>query len=224
MHTLLFDIDGTLLLTNNGGKRALEQALMEEFGLESASAEIAFAGRTDRGILDELLEINQLPVDQSHRDRLRNRYVIALPSALSAQGGIVLPGVVELLSQLANDKRVIVSVMTGNFLETAERKLSHFGLRQYVRWIVGGDLDTDRNDLARRARDFILKRSGPEALKRITVIGDTPADVRCGHAIGAHVVAVCTGGYDRETLLREKPLLVVEDLTDLAQVMPVLVG
>ncbi|MBC7820080.1 MAG: HAD hydrolase-like protein, partial [Planctomycetaceae bacterium] len=37
------------------------------------------------------------------------------------------------------------------------------------------------------------------------VIGDTPADVRCGRAIGARVIAVATGAYSVDELAKSKP-------------------
>ncbi|GAA4470465.1 HAD family hydrolase [Novipirellula rosea] len=224
MRTLLFDIDGTLLLTNRGGQGALELALQQEFDLPTATADVDYAGRTDRGILDELLILNGLQPTESNRERLQNRYISLLPQMLQQRGGTVLPGVVELLERLATDARVCVSVMTGNLVETAHHKLDHFGLRHYVRWIVGGDSDLHRDDLARRAREVIRSEAGEQACERIMVIGDTPADIRCGHAIGAAVVAVCTGGYSREMLEIEKPLLVVDDLSDLVKLLPILVG
>ena len=58
MRTLLFDIDGTLLLTNGGGSRALKLAIEREFGIKSARIDVNFAGRTDRSLLAELLQRN----------------------------------------------------------------------------------------------------------------------------------------------------------------------
>jgi phosphoglycolate phosphatase-like HAD superfamily hydrolase len=40
----------------------------------------------------------------------------------------------------------------------------------------------------------------PVDLDRLWVIGDTPADVQCGRAIGAKVIAVGTGLYSMEEL------------------------
>ncbi|TWT83267.1 Phosphoglycolate phosphatase [Planctomycetes bacterium CA13] len=224
MRTLLFDIDGTLLRTNNGGRGAMQTALEQEFDLCPARVDIPFCGRTDREILTQLLVINQLAANSENRRRLQNRYLAVLPDVLHQRGGEILPGVVELLGQLADDSRVCVSVMTGNLQEGAARKLDHFGLRHYFRWIVGGDEDSHRDDLARRAKEVIRKHSGDEATERVTVIGDTPADIRCGHAIGAQSIGVCTGRYDRASLEAEKPLLVLDDLSDIAAVYPVLVS
>ena len=221
MRILLFDIDGTLLWTH-GGQGALQVALVQEFGLESACANISFAGRTDRSLLAELLQRNGLPNDTDHLQRLRHRYVSTLPGVLSEQGGKILPGAAELLSRLSALPHIRSYVMTGNLEETAARKLQHFDLLGCIDGIFGGDHDSDRDDLARRSAATLRERYGPQSLGDAIVIGDTPADVRCGHAIGARVVAVCTGRYDRSELEAENPMHVEDDLSDVDRLVQLL--
>lgn len=224
MRILLFDIDGTLLLTNGGGSGALQIALQEEFGLDSACTNVSFSGRTDRSLLCELLARNALPSDDQHRQRLSTRYTLLLPSVLAQRGGRVLPGAAELLSRLSDEPSILTYVMTGNLQETATRKLEHFHLLPKIRGVFGGDSDADRDDLARRARANLVQLHGPEAVQDMIVIGDTPADVRCGHAIGARVLAVCTGSHDRTELQAENPMRVEDDLSDVDRIFELLVS
>ena len=128
MRTLLFDIDGTLLMTNGGGGGALKLAIQQEFGLDSACTDVNFSGRTDRSLLPELLERNGLPSDNEHQERLRDRYTMLLPEVLSQRGGSVLPGTVALLSRLSGESNLRCYVMTGNLVATATQKLEHFEL------------------------------------------------------------------------------------------------
>ncbi|MFK8114172.1 MAG: HAD family hydrolase [Rubripirellula sp.] len=222
MRTLLFDIDGTLLLTNSGGKGALDLAFIDEFGVTDAKTDIQYAGRTDRSILSELLKRNQLPDDAHHRDRLQQRYQGFLPEELKRRGGRVLPGVVPLLSELSQQNNLLCLVMTGNLQHTATLKLDHFGLSHYFRGVYGGDHDSHRDDLAKRTATEIASEHGEVATQDMIVIGDTPDDVRCGHAIGAKVLAVCTGSYDRETLEKESPMSVHDDLSDVQALLGLL--
>ncbi len=224
MRILLFDIDGTLLLTNGGGSGALRIAIEQEFGIAAACTNISFSGRTDRSLFAELLERNRLPTDSDHEQRLRARYTAVLPSVLSQRGGQVLPGAAELLDRLSGEPNIRCYVMTGNLQETATRKLEYFDLLRRVRGVFGGDSDFDRNDLARRSAEILGRRYGAHALQDMIVIGDSPADVRCGHAIGARVVAVCTGEHDRKTLEAENPMHVENDLSDVDRVFEMLVG
>jgi phosphoglycolate phosphatase len=205
MRTLLFDIDGTLLLSGGGGREAMRRAILLEFGIANPWADLCFSGRTDRFLLAQLIRGNDLADTDDARERLRQRYVSLFPEFVWAAGGRVLPGVRELLSRLSQDDRVRVAVMTGNLPETATSKLEHFGLLEYTQWIVGGDLDSERDALARRAADFIRDNHGEDAAEDVLVIGDTPFDVQCGHAIGARVVAVCTGIHSRDDLIAACP-------------------
>lgn len=224
MRTLLFDIDGTLLQSAGGGREAMRQALEIEFGVKNPRVEISFSGRTDRFLLAELLTENELPCDDRNQGRLRRRYVELLPQYLIELGGVVFPGVRELLHRLVASSDLQVAVMTGNLPETATRKLQHFDLMRYVQWISGGDLDVDRNALARRTLTTIARRFGESATQNVVVIGDTPLDVQCGHAIGAAVVAVCTGGYGRAELEQGHPTSVWNDFSDWQGVYELLVS
>ena len=224
MRTLLFDIDGTLLLTNQAGSIALRQALSDEFDLETPDINVSFGGRTDRSLLAQLLTINNLPNNHEFRDRLERRYASVFPETLEARGGQVFPGVTSLLNDLHRDERVRVCVMTGNLIKTGEQKLRHFDLLRYVQWVSGGEHDADRDDLARRTARIVQERHGSAAADDIIVIGDTVADIRCGHAIGAKVIAVCTGSHDRERLESENPSVVLDDLAHTDSIFDLLVS
>jgi len=224
MRTLLFDIDGTLLLTHGGGSAALKLAIQREFGLETARLEVDFSGRTDRSLLVEVLQQNNLPTDHEHQERLRNRYESLFPQVLAHRGGRVLPGAVELLNRLSLQTELRCYVMTGNLYVTATHKLDHFGLLHFFRGVFGGDHDAERIRLAQRTAGAIRDHAGEAATRDMVVIGDTPADIRCGHAIGAKVVAVCTGSHDRAALEAEKPLSVQDDMSDVSAIFDLLMA
>src|SRR5688572_6891011 len=52
---LLFDIDGTLVLTGGAGARALARAFEDEFGIADAFGTVAMAGRTDAWIVAQAI-------------------------------------------------------------------------------------------------------------------------------------------------------------------------
>lgn len=54
---------------------------------------------------------------------------------------------------------------------------------------------------------------------RLVIIGDTPADVHCGQPLGAHAIAVATGGYTVDELQACGPRATFPDLSDTARVM-----
>jgi phosphoglycolate phosphatase len=219
---LLFDIDGTLLTTAGGGNRALRRAIEQEFSIENPDTEISFSGRTDRSLMVELLQRNRVSPTVANCGRLRRRYGGLFGDELNRSGGTLLPGVVPLLQALQSVPNLDVAVMTGNFPETATQKLEYFEIRRWVRWIIGGDLDVHRDDMARRAASWVARRHG-DAHQQTIVIGDTPADVMCGRAIGAKTLAVTTGEFSREQLEPVKPTMLLDDLSNTEQVVRFLV-
>ena len=52
---VLFDIDGTILLTSGAGRRAMLAAVREEVDLADGVGRIRFDGKTDPQIVTELL-------------------------------------------------------------------------------------------------------------------------------------------------------------------------
>jgi phosphoglycolate phosphatase len=215
MRTLFFDIDGTLLITHRAGSGALVLAMRDEFGVSDVPVEgIQFGGRTDRDLVHELLVSVEIEPNPENQGRLRRRYSGALREVLPTVGGEVLPGVIELLRALSVLPNLSLAVMTGNFPETARMKLEAFRLMEFFPWVVGGDLDSVRCDMARRAADQLARRRGDSARENMIVIGDTPSDVRCAHTIGAKCLAVCTGSASRDQLEVAQADHIVDDLAD----------
>ena len=56
----------------------------------------------------------------------------------------------------------------------------------------------------------------------VTVIGDTPKDIRCARAFGARVLAVASGGVERQALAAHDPDVLLPDLADLDKVISAL--
>jgi phosphoglycolate phosphatase len=221
MRTLLFDIDGTLIDSAGAGRDALNQALRQAFGIEPTQP-IIFGGRTDRSLLSEMLRVHGHDVSESTFAKLRHTFAECMPISLRRFSGRVLPGVPELLTHLAKLDQFRLWCMTGNLVETAHSKLSHFGLDQYFEHIVGGDHDEDRCDLARRARADLDARHEATNPRDVIVIGDTISDIQCAQAIGAKVIACCTGFHSREELAAANPCAIVDDLTDIPSLMRLL--
>src|SRR5205814_7926843 len=62
----------------------------------------------------------------------------------------------------------------------------------------------------RRARDELgIAVTGSD----VVVIGDTPADIQCGRAIGARAIGVATGHFSVDELRRHAPIAVFADLS-----------
>lgn len=218
MKAVLFDIDGTLILTGGAGQRAFAETFAADFGVPAISRNVSFAGRSDRAIAIELMRIHGIETSDANWERFRNGYLARLPQALRAGSGRVLPGVDPLLDQLTR-LPVHVGLLTGNLRRGAQSKLSHYNLWHRFAFGGFGDEHLDRNDIAvaalAAARDQV-RSDGQAAIngETVLVIGDTESDIRCARAIGANAVAVATGMSSIDALAAEKPDLLIESLED----------
>jgi phosphoglycolate phosphatase len=224
MHICLFDIDGTLLNTGGAGQAAMEAAIREELHTDEPIHGVSYAGRTDRAIIGDIFSFYGVELTDDARARFIAAYLGHLPRVLAGRPGLILPGVAEMLAHLRHRDDVTLGLLTGNLLEGARLKLRYYGLADYFDFALGafGDTHLDRDDVARAAWDA-MRRHHPQAENltpdRLWVIGDTPADVRCGRAIGAKVLAVATGVYSVEQLAAANPDRLVQDFADAEAVL-----
>jgi phosphoglycolate phosphatase-like HAD superfamily hydrolase len=219
-YVCLFDIDGTLLNTGGAGQRAMERALQSAFGLTNLDHDIPAAGRTDRAIIADLFAHHQMEHHPEIMRRFLAAYVRHLPETLAELDGRVLPGIAELLDVLAVRGDVALGLLTGNFAEGARLKLKHYRLEHHFRFGGYGDEHFDRDDVARAALAeacrFLDRNLSPEHL---WVIGDTPSDVKCARAVGAHAVAVATGIFSYDELQATEPDHLFRDFRDPAPLL-----
>jgi phosphoglycolate phosphatase-like HAD superfamily hydrolase len=221
---VLFDIDGTILLTDGAGKRAIHRALTDVFG-GTGPQDHRFDGKTDPQIVRELMRHEGHADDHidRHMSPLLDRYVDYLQEELvtGSNGVQLMPGVHALLDALEERNDVVLGLLTGNLQAGAHAKLSSAGIDP-ARFQVGayGSDHELRGELPavaqRRAREQLgIEVVGPD----VVVIGDTPADLHCGTGIGARAIGVATGHYSTAELSEHDPFAVFADLADTARVV-----
>ena len=223
---VLFDIDGTLVLTGGAGLRAMNAALKGFFGHDDGLNGITLAGRTDWAILSDAVARVDKQLDPELLEALRRAYLENLAIQIEHPGRgpkAVMPGVRELLEDLRAREDVFVGLLTGNFEEGARIKLDHFDLWHYFACGAYGGDAADRNALV----PFAVKRARAGGLTEISprdviVVGDTPHDVACAEAAGAIAVAVATGGHSVEQLRATGADLVLPNLSDRASFLRLL--
>lgn len=218
---VLFDIDGTLVLTGRAGVRALDRALFDVLGHKNALDGISIAGRTDRAIITDALNAVGVPVTDELVLMMRDAYCGHLGGEVDADSPhpkLVLPGVVEALDKLAVLEAggdVAVGLLTGNFARGAEIKLGYFDLWRRFRFGAYGDHHVSRRDLVPLAIEAADKAgAGRFAHSEVVIVGDTPADVDCAHAHGAKAIAVATGAFTESALAMTGAEVVVSDLLE----------
>jgi phosphoglycolate phosphatase len=225
---LLFDIDGTLLLSGGAGIRAMTRAFEEVFGVRDGFAGSDVAGRTDRFILSNALISAGVPDTPEQHHLFREAYVPLLREEIvkPATGRYgLMPGIQALLDHLRDQGSVHFALLTGNYEPAAYVKLGHFGIERFFGWGAFGEESTERDELARIALRRAETRGLPAAAReQSVVIGDTPHDVTCARAIGARVLAVATGNFSEEDLRAAGADVTMPDLSDTDRALHALEG
>ena len=211
---LLFDIDGTLLLTSGAGSRAMLEAGKKLFG-DSFNFDIDTSGKLDTQIYTELTKLNAHLDMQGNHDKFRESYLKLLEFELNWDNkAILMPGVLEVLTTLRKEGKATLGLLTGNYQPAARIKLKAVGLEaSWFRINAFGDEALTRPDLVALAMQRYQSEQG-EALhpKQVVVIGDTPRDVACAQAHGCVAFAVATGQWSVEQLQATKADIVVSSL------------
>jgi phosphoglycolate phosphatase-like HAD superfamily hydrolase len=214
---VLFDIDGTLVLTGGAGTAAFTKTFAKQFHLHHGTEKMKFAGRTDVSLVREFFRLHDVAATPEHFREFFEHYVFWLHHILEQNGGETCRGVREFIRDLqALPQPPVLGLLTGNVQIGAEIKLRHFGLWELFQ--LGGFADDheDRDQIAaaafQRAQRVLGKNLRPQ---EVIVLGDTPFDVRCGKFIGAKTLAVATGGAKFADLKKCDADWTVEDLTQI---------
>ncbi len=215
---LLFDIDGTLLLTGGCGKIALERAFLDLFGIENAWGNLIPDGKTDPNIIDEIAKgaLGRLLSSKEH-DKICKLYLRYFNQEIEkAVHFKLMPGVLGLLEILAKRKDILLGIATGNLEPAGWKKLKRGEIHDFFEFGGFGSDSRDRSEIVKTAVKRAEKLLGEKTSKEdIFVIGDTYHDVRAANQLGLKAIAVTTGGYAADHFLNgDRPTHVLKDLSD----------
>ncbi|MFH1054757.1 MAG: HAD hydrolase-like protein [Candidatus Altiarchaeota archaeon] len=224
MKLVLFDIDGVLLKPKSVEFDYWGAIVKKHFGLAVRRDDIYMEGKTDRGILYELLK--SAGVEDSEADPL-------FKTAIDDIGNVVAQGikgkqlrkvenVEELVQRLIKDGHVI-GILSGNTGEKAKVKLESAGLWKYFRFGAFGDASKRRSELvpialerARHETGFVFDRGD------VYIIGDTIRDVQCARDAGVKSIIVATGNEGMDELRKARPDHLFRDFNALDEIMAVI--
>lgn len=219
MKLLLFDIDGTLLVSNGAGRRAMNKSLSKMMGIDAITLQgIDFGGRTDQQIIFDILMANGMSKEEA---------LVAIPEALDAYVEAysetfekhfvtALEGAVDLVKRLADYEHIQLALLTGNVEKTAYIKVEAIGLEGYFPFGAFGNDFSERSKLPQLAVDRAKHFNGNMYRdKSIVIIGDTKHDILCGRALNVMSIAVATGHYNSGDLGQYNPDILMNDLSDM---------
>jgi phosphoglycolate phosphatase-like HAD superfamily hydrolase len=200
--TVLFDIDGTLLVTGGAGAISWQRAFRELHGIDANIREHTHAGMTDPEIAEIVFcEVIGRDGSDSERAEAIAGYLSHLGDAVAESDGYrVMPGIEKLLPRLT-EQGILLGIVTGNIEAAAHIKLARADLNRYFAFGGYGSDSRDRTELTKKALERAAQVAGHELEPGATIaVGDTPRDVKACHGAGIEIVGVATGDYSVEQL------------------------
>jgi phosphoglycolate phosphatase len=199
---ILFDIDGTLIITGGAGAGSWRLAFDELYGIPADIGEFTDTGMTDPDVGRRTFEavMHRQPVRKEFTRLLERRLYYLHQTVEESEGYRVLAGVEELLPKLIEDG-YLLGLVTGNLEAAAHIKLHRAQLNRFFSFGGYGSDARDRGELTKIA----LKRAAlvygePVTPEQAIVVGDTPHDVEGAHAAGMKCVGVGSHHFNVEEL------------------------
>jgi phosphoglycolate phosphatase-like HAD superfamily hydrolase len=214
---VLFDVDGTLLLTHDEVYvEASRLALEAVFGIYAEGPDVP--GDTAPAHIRHALRIVNVPEAEIDAglprwcESFSNQYVRLLAAADTSHWQLS-PHAAEAAAAVEHR-----ALLTGNPPGVAHARMERLGLAELFprdRGAFGCERES-RVDLFALARE----RAGNWPSKGTVAVGDTPLDISSAHAAGCRCVGVTTGRYDRDELAEADA--VIADLGELEAALTVL--
>lgn len=205
---ILFDLDGTLLDTN--------ELIIQSF-------QHTFKTHLNKHIEKEAIiknfgEILKTTLDREFGDAseeaiktYRNFQVGNFEKLITIQSGVV-EGVKELHRQGYK-----LGVVTSRLNDSAIKALNHFALKNYFESIIGAD-NTDKYKPDPTPAFLALKELGGKPEETI-LVGDSPYDVLCGKNAGITSVVVGWSALPMDMILKYEPDYVVDSMEELMKLI-----
>lgn len=192
----VFDIDGTLTLTNRVDDRCFRAAHYARFGAAAVEKIWGnFSHMTDSSISREIFErIEGRPPQPSETRAIQDDFVARLhiEYAADATQFAPLPGAAPALGQLREAAGWEVALASGGWSESARLKLELAGIKPDALPGAFGDEFFSREEIVCAAVDRAAKTYDVDAFDRIVSIGDGAWDVATAHNLGLPFIGVTT--------------------------------
>jgi phosphoglycolate phosphatase len=216
---VLFDVDGTLLLTHDDVYVSANQlALTEVYGAAPDGSDVpgdTATAHTRRALAAAGFSGAEIDAGLPRWCQLFSAEYVRLLADADTSNWELGPGAAEAIAEL--DRRALV---TGNPPAVAHARMERLGLAPYFPPGQGA-FGCERE---RRAELFALarERAGTWPAERTVAVGDTPLDISSAHDAGCRCVAVTTGQYARHQLASAD--VVITELTELGSALAALIA
>lgn len=220
-YLFLFDVDGTLVRGFQAHHKAFINAFKQIFKVETKVEMYKYHGSTDLFIIYDVLTKNNIPTNLIDKkiNLIQEEMIKIYNREVSKDQIQALPGALDVLDLIKNNKEGL-GLVTGNLGEIAKLKLQQVNIANY--FPIGGFGQTSK------IRSELVNKGINEAKKyykidfsneNIFIVGDTPRDVEAAHKANVKAMAIATGDYSMEELIKKDPEYVLNDLIELNQTL-----
>jgi phosphoglycolate phosphatase-like HAD superfamily hydrolase len=187
MKTIVFDIDGTLLDSNDIDSTLYLAAVRAVLGeVEFRPDWSDYEHVTDQGLLIDVLLDNGLVPDDALIQQVKETFLQSVAAHLQAQGQFKeIPGARTFIDSLHQDGETSIAYATGGWGESARLKLQTAGFPVEDIPLASSDFHLKRIDIMRHS---VSQLPNPEA--PVTYFGDAVWDQRACDELGWRFVAV----------------------------------
>ncbi len=199
---ILFDIDGTLIISGGAGAESWKRAFDELYGIPADIGSFTDTGMTDPevGRLTFKGALGRDPGDDEFARLLDRRLHYLRSAVVESKDYQVLDGVEETVEDLLA-KGYLLGIVTGNVEPAAHVKLHRSNLNRFFCFGGYGSDSEDRGELTRCAMRRASLVYGDELeADQFVVIGDTPHDAEAAHAAGIACIGVASHNFDEDQL------------------------
>lgn len=206
LEAIIFDVDGTLVDSNDLHARAWQEAFAH-FGKELTLDRIrGHIGKGGDLLVPDLLDAREMQkfskeLKDFRKKLFRDRYldqVRAFPGVREAFESLRKRGLTLFLASSADPDEV-------------KHHTELLGIEDIIKGSTSAE-DAEFSKPSPEIFEAARERLGTEAGRTLTV-GDTPYDILASHRASIPIAAVLSGGFDRSTL--DKAEFIFDDLTDL---------
>ncbi len=211
MHLVVFDVDGTLVESEDFDGILYVQAIRNALKIDLDGDWSGYRHQTDSGILNEILERNGIGGDRSGvHSSVKDEFVNLVAAYLADRGGRLpeVPGARAFVDRLAARADVAIAIATGGWNETAAMKLRAIGLDPEALNLASGSDAVSRVEIMRiAAKRGLAGRS----VDRKTYFGNRPWDREASRRLAWDFIGI---GPDVEHSTRFDDFLDVRSLVN----------
>ncbi|MEK7591795.1 MAG: HAD hydrolase-like protein [Patescibacteria group bacterium] len=214
---VLIDIDETILSVPEGiNARASSLMFKKVFNLDADESMIDNVGKTEMGIIQEVLEkVGTVTSSSEHKSQVleipKEAYKVwgnTTSKELKDHPARILPGIPELLTALSKNPSVKLGLLTGNSSYRAEAKLNSARLDTFFRdpetqILIGvfGEMAMKREQLF----DLVIQQTTSE--DRFVILDDSLIGAKMAQTHNIPIIMVATGKATAEQLLQLTPFV-----------------